>query len=193
MLFYTRENLVALLLPVPQLVDQLQRNDAGFPAATIAWLQQAEQTLARLRLPTVSLVAVERGKVVATQQGCSPPRPESSPGTRRPSARKATAFTALAAIDAVQAALRSLLAEQERRIDLAREKMTQLVAVGSAQSALPLPPTDPRDAWLDAVWRALNRNGETAGMYRYLGASLSLLDRRQLLDEVLTPLLDRLG
>jgi len=64
--------------------------------------------------------------------------------------------------------------------------------IGFHQTKQPLPPSEPREAWLRSVWSMLNVNGETQNMYRYLSTALQPADRSYLLDQLLDNLLQDL-
>ncbi len=67
------EEIQALLLRVPPLVDGLARHDPDFPTAVKDWLVQVEQALLRNRLPLVAEIAGLRGTVIAAERGVIPP------------------------------------------------------------------------------------------------------------------------
>lgn len=188
MLIYTREKLASCTQEVTALINSYQSRDGRFPYSAIAWLTSTEQSLNQLRHPLVALVAAQRAKILAVEDGYRHP----SLGGAHVTMRRAMNVCASLAVEAVQAELRACIAALDARLDTARDKMAQFLAVATAKVAVPLPPTDPRDVWLATVWADLNVNGETQGMYRYLCASLSPADRLHLLDEVLTNLLDGL-
>lgn len=187
MLAYTREKILGHLQETPGLTDLYQRHEPSFPSAVVAWLAGVEDSLSQLRLPLASLVAAERGRILAAGDGFRDPAiPE------RMTPRKATVAVAALSIGRVQEELRRKVAEIDGKFDAWREKMAQLLAVATAAAPIPLPPTDPRDIWLATVWKGLNANGETQGMYRYLGAAMQPNDRLFILDELLGNLLNAL-
>jgi len=186
MLAYTREKLLEHLRETTLLVDLYQRREPSFPAAVVAWLVKVEETLLQLRLPLSSLVAAERARILAVGDGYRDPVLVSE----RITPRKATLAVASIALGRVQDELRRKVAEIDSQFDAWREKMAQLLAIATTKSPIPLPPTEPRDVWLAAVWKALDVNGEVQGMYRYLGTALQQSDRLFLLDELLGNLLN---
>jgi hypothetical protein len=185
MLVYTREKILGHLQETPALIDRYQRRDPAFPAAVLAWLAAIEETLGQLRLPLASLVAAERGRILAVGDGYRDP----ALLDERLTPRMATRAVASLALSRVQQALSARLAEIDAQFAAWREKMSQFLAIATTKVPIPLPPTEPRDAWLASVWKGLNVNGEVQGMYRYLGAAMQPADRLFLLDEVLGNLL----
>lgn len=193
MLIYSRERLLAELLKVGTLVDRFVQHESEFPQSVMAWFTQLEQLLGQLRSPLSGMVATERGRILAALAGAG--MAEAHP--RRSAARRAAGIVALSALERVQEALRHRISELDERLETAREKMTQLLAVGSARVPIPMPspgaPALEKDVWLDQVFRAMSTVPEVSGMYRYLAGALSAIDRRQLLDEILTQLLGAIG
>ena len=183
MLALTREQLVEHLQEASALVDRYARNDWEFPTRVTAWMTEVETTLGRLRSPLVSLVAAERGKITAVDDGFRDPEIE---GVNQ---RKALKATATLALGRVEAALRDEIHRIDARFDEMRERLAQLLALASTSAPIPLPPTEPRQAWLDLVWSGLAVNGETRSLYSYLGAALAPSDRTYLLDEMIRNLL----
>lgn len=176
-------------MKVGPLVNEMQRNDPTVIPSAVNWLIEVERVYTQLRNPAAAAVAVERGKILAALAGVAP----SPPGGHSRSSRKNATFVAFKAVEETNGALRGQIADADRRIEAAKEKMVQLVAVASAKVPIPLPPSEPRDAWLDGVWKAMNTVAEVSGMCRYLGASLTSLDRRQILDDVLTQMIEAMG
>lgn len=186
MLAYTRERLSTQLLGITPLVDLYQQRDPRFPGQVISWLAAMEKSLAPLRLPLVSMVASERARLIAAQEGFRDP---AILNDRPVSARKKVSATAFLSLSHVQTAIAKIIADIDSRFDLWREKMAQLLAVATMKAPIPLPPTEPRDVWVAKVWSGLNIDGEVQGMYRYLAAAMQPSDRLHLLDEVLTNLI----
>ncbi len=180
-----RETLASALLKLPALVDAYQQRDPLFATQAIHWLGELEKAMQQLRLPLAAMLAGERAKVLAVNDGYRDPL---LPGERL-SSRKAQAATASLALNRAQDEARRLIAGIDAQFDLWREKLAQFLAIATQKTPIPLPPTEPREAWLAAVWRQLDVNGDTQGMYRYLNAALPASDRLYLLNELLTNLL----
>jgi hypothetical protein len=129
-------------------------------------------------------LATERARILAALDGHRPP--EAEPGLP---VRKLARSTASTALKTCEGKLNEAILVIDARLQLMREKLVQLLAVSSAHSPIPLPPTEPRSAWLAAVWKGLRVTNETLGLHRYLEGSLDPADRLHLLGEVLHNLL----
>lgn len=183
MLAITREKVLEHLREVPRLADLYRDRDPAFRERVLDWLSQVEESLGRLRNPLASRAAAERTTILAVADGLREPGIDGSV-----SVRKATRATVSLALRRVEEALRELVESTDRKLDEGREKMTQLLAVATAAQPIPLPPTEPRQAWLEKVWRSLETSNGTQGMYAYLNAALRPSDRLYLLDEIVTNL-----
>ena len=188
MLAYTREKILGHLQETSRLINLYQQRDASFTPEVVAWMVRVEESLCQLRLPLTSLVAAERARILSVADGYRDP----SLATERLTYRGASRAVASLSLTRVQEELRRKVAGIDSLFDAWHEKMAQLLAIASVKAPIPLPPTDPRDAWLATVWKGLNVNGEVQGMYRYLGSAMAPSDRIFLLDEVLTNLIDAL-
>lgn len=184
MLAFTREQLVEHLQAASGLVDRYARNDWEYPSRVTEWMSDVENTLGKVRSPLVALVAAERARITAVHDGFREPDLEGI------NVRKSQKATASLALGRVEAALRDEVRRIDARFDEMRERIAQLLALASTSTPIPLPPTEPRQAWLDRVWSGLAPNGETRSLYSYLGAALTPSDRSYLLDEMLRNLLD---
>lgn len=188
MLAYTRETLLGHLQQTSRLVDLYQQHEASFVAEVVAWMACVEESLGQLRLPLVSLVAAERARILSVGDGYRDPALVGE----RLTARMASRAVASLALTRVQEELRRKVTAIDAQFDAWREKMAQLLAIASVKAPIPLPPSEPHDAWLTTVWKGLDVNGEVQGMYRYLGAAMASGDRMYLLDEVLGKLIEAL-
>ena len=188
MLAYTREKLLDHLQETSHLIDLYQQHEASFVAEVVAWMGRVEESLGQLRLPLSSLVAAERARILAVGDGYRDPALVGERLTARMAAR-AVASLGLAR---VQDELRRKVAAIDSQFDAWREKMAQLLAIASVKAPIPLPPSEPREAWLAMVWKGLDVGGEVQGMYRYLGSAMAQGDRTFLLDEVLGNLIEAL-
>ncbi|MCF6178607.1 MAG: hypothetical protein L3J63_04350 [Geopsychrobacter sp.] len=181
MLIATREILLEKLLLMPALIDTYQRNDVGFAAKATGWLLELEQVLNRLRSPLTSVVANERGRIVAAQDGFC----DSTLNGGRVSRRRRVNVTASLALGVVEAALVVLIQEIDKKTDIWREKLAQFISVASISVPIPLPPTDPRQDWLRQIWRDWQRVEEARAMHNYLNTIMAPGDRLHLLGELL--------
>jgi hypothetical protein len=184
MLAFTRESLLGHLRRTPEITDLAARRDPAFPDRVAAWLGQAEESLQRLRSPLLSLVVGQRASLVAVSDGLRDPRISPSASTRE--ARRATAALCLIR---VEEALRQAVATVDGKLDEAREKMLQLLAVASAANPLPLTPPDASEEALRRLWMSLGEIDTTRTLHTYLNAALTMSDRLYLLREILENLL----
>jgi len=184
MLAVTRETVLQLLDEVPRLADLYRDRDPAFRERVLDWLLRVEGKLSRLRNPLASLAAAQRTTILAVSDGLREPQIDASA-----SVRKATRATVSLTLRRTEEALRDLIEATDRKLEEGREKMTQLLAVTTTTQPIPLPPTKPRQAWLERVWRSLETSNGTQGMYAYLNAALRASDRLYLLDEILDNLL----
>jgi hypothetical protein len=174
-----RETAMKLLQEIGHLTDLYQKRDPQFVRRTLDWLRTAEEEMGKLRHPSASTIAAQRGQILSTEDGYRPPQIESR------NRRKLTRATAMQVLGDVERDLRAAVERCDEFLTEMREKMSQLLAVAAAEGALPLPPTEPRSTWLTKVWKSLQR-GNGAGMFGYLSARLQRADRIYLLDELLT-------
>jgi hypothetical protein len=187
MLVYTREVMLARLLLVPELINLYQAQDGGFVAAVLQWMNDTEGALKRLRHPLASMCSSQRARVLAALDGVM-----EGGDARGASGRKAARAAVALCLSHVEGALRQRVAELDSQLHAASEKMAQLLALGSAQHPLPLPPTEPHSQWVRQVWLQLGQVPETRNLHGYLGALLSADDRVAVLSDALSQLLDAL-
>ena len=186
MLALTREKLSAHLQEMPSLIDLYQRRDPMFINRTVTWFSVLEKILLQTRNPIASFVAVERGKVLAISDGYRDPSVPTSSTTKR----KAGFVTTMMVLGRVEAVLLDTLNDIDAKLEIWREKMTQFVAVATNSHPIPLPPPEPRQAWLKEVWRQFSISVETQSMYNYLNAAMDASDRLYLLGELVENILN---
>jgi len=186
MLAATRQLVMQRLDEVPRLVDRFSRREAQTPEV-LEWFSRVEQVLTRLRSPLASMVASERGRVVATPDGLHDPEVR-----EQASGRKALRAMTAVSLSRVERALREMVGEIDHKLDSLREKLASFLAAASGSVPIPLPPecASERQRWLHQVWATLGASPETRSLYAYLNASMSSSDRFYLLDDVLTQMLD---
>ncbi len=183
MLSVVREQLNEHLLRLPAVIDLYAANDASFIARAHDWIRDTEQRLQALRSPRASLLAAERGKLVAANEA----RPD---GAGRATTRKHARNVASEVLSVCEASVREAIADADRRLDDARTRMAQLIAVASSKQPIPLPPTEPRTAWLSKIWTSMAQVPEAAGMVAFIGTTMRRVDVLYLLDDLLSNLLE---
>ena len=181
MLFLTRERLKQQLQQVGHLTDLYQSRDANFTERVIQWLAKVEENLQQLRNPLSSFIATERARILASLDGHRDPQLNDNKTSRS----KASAATASLVLNQVVTRLLTVIQQIDDKFDAWREKMAQLLALASMKNPIPLPPTEPRQAWLQKVWRQMGQCEEAKGMYVYLNATMGPNDKWQLLDELI--------
>ena len=67
------EEIQALLLRVPALVDRQEQRDPDFADVVKAWLGDLEDALENNRLPAAGRVAAARGTLISAERGAVPP------------------------------------------------------------------------------------------------------------------------
>ena len=189
MLAIERELIITSLAELAGLVDRYQRGDPDFVPAVLSHLDALEQRLSRLRSSHVGLPAAARVAIVAAADGGAP---EGETPPRRSAARRAARVAAADALRRIEEVLHGRLAQIDGRFDQLREKLNQLLAVTTPSRPIPLPPREPRSAWLADIWASVGTVPEARSMFHYLGASLSRLDREYLLGDAIENLIDAL-
>ncbi len=188
MLAYTREKLLDKLQLTPAILDLYQQQNPSFASEVLSWLSSVEEVMSRLRLSQASQITVEKGKVLAVMAGI----PDQSFAVHRLSQRKLVQASALFSLGRAQEAVQQKIQNIDQQFEIWREKMAQYLAIATSRVPIPLPPSEPREAWLKSVWSLLNINGETQNMYRYLNTALQPADRNYLLSQLLDNLLQDL-
>lgn len=182
-----RETIAARLVELPALANRYQSGDASYVDDVLGWLRTTAAELGRLRHPLAGIVSSQQALIVAIRNGY---RPEHIAAMSR---RRSVAAAATLAIGEVEPVLRAAVAELDGYLREMTDRMAQLLAVASADHPVPLPPTEPRDAWLDQVWEGLRATNGGGGMFGYLNARLTRSDRNALLDELLANVLEATG
>jgi hypothetical protein len=177
------EAIEARLLQMPDLVNRMERGDAGFVPAVKEWLAGLEGVLKENGLAVVAEIATLRASLISAQRGTVPVDLVS---VGRPSARKLKAAAAahvlrqaeLSVSEAIKPAAASF-AEGER---LAR----QLAVFGAAKGLFPSRADfSTRGGWLAALWQALRGDVELLPAATHLAALVGAYDALILLDRAL--------
>ncbi len=184
----TREMLMEHLLLLPAVMDKYAARDPRFIAAAVEWLSAGEQILARLRNPLTSMLATERSKIVAAQDGYQEPG-----GRRQVPAHKAARIAASQALSRAEAELRAVVIDIDARLAPLRDKMAQLLAVASTSQPIPVRGDAPHDEWVHGVWMILKQSYEGRSLAAYLSSALAPSDLRSVLGETLDNLLAQVG
>jgi len=179
------EEIHALLLAVPALVDLQQRRDARFSSDVGAWLARAEQVLTANRIAASGNVAALRATLNSAALGATP---AGITVRDRPTTRKVRDATAADVLRQAAEMISNAVRDDDARIAEAARLCQQMAAVARSAGLLAAPPDGvPRDAWLRGIWKAMSANGNFgAGAVRVEGL-VGPHDALLLLDRTLTP------
>jgi len=173
------EEIHALLLRVPSLVDGLARHDPDFPNAVKDWLAQVEQVLLRNRLSIAAEIATLRGTVIAAERGVMPPVTALSGRTTPRKIREAAATEALRKAGALVA---DSIRGSEAQFAEAERLVRQLVVVAERKGLLAATPGTPTQQ-LVTLWNAIRNDAELGAIATHVAglagpeSALILLDR----------------
>jgi hypothetical protein len=176
------EELEALMLRLPRLVDAVEREDSQAQSNSREWLAQIEGAFERNRLaPQAATVAALRAELRMVALGASPPTVSLTGQPRARRIREAGLLDVLRrAEQTIAAALASTLTAHEEAEGLIRQLLAIARHKGVLGSAAPGPDDEIR---LREVWRAMCSDPDMAtGAVRVLGLvgeadALALLDR----------------
>jgi len=176
------EELDALLLKLPGLVDAVEREDLQALDAARGWLVEIEGAFERNRLaPETAAIAALRAELRMAALGAAPPTLRFAGQLKPRRIREATLLDALRrAQQAVAAALTSTLAEHEEAERLTRQLVALARHKGVTGSAVPGPGNE---TGLRQLWQVICSDSDmTTGTVRVLGLvgeadALALLDR----------------
>lgn len=179
-----REKIIELLQELPHIVN-VYSSHGSYSARALQWLESVEKTLLNLRSPLASQVAVERGRILAVKDGLL----NKEIISEKVSANKAIKATTTYTLIRVEESLRTQVKKIDQQFNDLKEKMASYLAAVTAEVSIPLPPTEPRQEWLKRVWKLLGAHKDTQALYNYLNCSLTIHDRLDLLDDLLSNLL----
>ncbi|MET1256280.1 hypothetical protein [Aliikangiella maris] len=179
---YIREKLVDALIESQKLINQYQTNSANFISSTLKWLIKIDDELARLRHPLSSMIAAERGKLLATVEGGN----LDNPGLSK---RKAERFKAVNIIESVEQKLREAVDQIDSQFIIWRDKIAQLAAISSRHNPISLSQQQIGNKELIQIWQQFGIPEEGINMHQYLSAVMPQADLLYLLDDVVANLL----
>lgn len=185
MLTILREQLLNHLIQLTDVINTYQNHDSNYAQKALKWLEDTEKTLQQNRNPASSCLAISRAKIMAANDGLCD-RSISNNGFTKRQIMRATVSLSL---DEAEQKLSLIINDIDTKIDIWTDKMSQFLAVATANSPIPLPPTEPRSNWLNNIWNKFNISPELHGMYAYLNAAMSKTDRQYVLGNVINNLL----
>lgn len=181
MLALTREALVGHLVTLREVVDEYVRGDTAFVEQVLKWLADVQETLVKLRSPLASLVATARSTIAAVGDGANP----GGMLEGRVSRRKAQRAAASMVLDKVDGALRAKVEELDSRLDVGRERIAQVLAVGHSHVNLKRPEGEVPRSWYSALWVQLGQVDAVHDAHVFVSASFGPSDRAYLLEDLL--------
>jgi hypothetical protein len=177
-----RQELLEHLAQLPSVLDLYRDASPSFILEAVAWLASMEATLLRFRSPKASLIAAERGLILATADGYRDPQVA---GGGQGSSRRGARATAVVSLGRAEAAVRSQIEAINEQLDAMKVKLAQLLVIASSVRPLPMPGSEAHTQWLTNVWAGLAVSEETRRMQAFIATSLATVDRLYLLDELL--------
>lgn len=183
MLTPVRELLREQLGHISRLTDLHARGDTSLPEQVLAWLDQTEKELAKLRRTEAAALASVRSRLLAGRDGYRDPQ---LVGELTP--RKVQRAAAALALSQAELVLREALNNIEAQLQPLRGQLVQLVSGAHLLGLLRAQQDETQEEWLRSSWVSIGAHDKTRGMQVYLSAALSMVDRLYLLDEILTNL-----
>lgn len=175
------EKLSSYLGTLAPLMDKYQRGELSFPDDALKWLEEAEKTMSRLRLPEGAEMSALRGRILKAADVSTSPENHLT----RTAIRRARSAAAAEVLERAEAILRSRLLAAEERLRLFEDKLCEGMTALMLQTPLP-EKTLPHMERLNRVWNLLRQQQSTRPLALYLTASLTTFDRSFILDRVLS-------
>ena len=177
------EEIVALLLRVPHLVDRLESREPGFIDRVHSWLRDAEGSLENNRAPGVSQVAACRAMLVEAARGV---QPRDLVISGRPTRRKIHEATASLALQRGSDILHAVIAERQAAFQDAERISRQVLAVAQAKGILGADhDAGPRHAYLARLQQQIAADPDLASAHAHLQALVGTTDTLILFDRAL--------
>lgn len=178
------EELQALLLHLPAIVQRYEEKDATFVELAKEWLRVAEELLVRNSLPVAGAVAGLRGAVISAERGFMPAG-MSAPGTSAP--RRLRDFAAAEALRRAEELVSGAMRQDVAQLQDAEGVMRQMVVVAHYKGYLDVGATDVhRTDALQLLWSRFLADADLIqGAVRVSGlvglpTAFALLDREML-------------
>ncbi|SEQ79544.1 hypothetical protein [Arthrobacter sp. OV608] len=127
------EEIVSLPRQVPHLIDQLEARRSGFSGNVLAWLKQAETTLANNRLPAASQIASCRATLIGAARSV---QHKDLVFLGRPTVRKVQEATARMVLERSNDLLHAVIAERQAVFQEAESIARQVLAVAEAKGLI---------------------------------------------------------
>lgn len=177
------EDIVARLMEVPDLVDQLEQRRTGFPDAVLEWLRSTEASLENNHVPAVSQVAGLRAMLVESARGVYS---EEISFTGRPTSRKIQDGVASLVLQRGSDLLNASIAERQAAFQEAERIARQMIAVADAKGFLAsFDDGRPHQAALQALQADVSTDPDLASVYLHLVSLVGKTDVLVFLDRSL--------
>jgi hypothetical protein len=174
------EKLGPFLTELSSLMESYQKGDPAFPNNACDWLSRAEKAMSALRLPEGSEMSGLRGRVLKASDSLIAREERASRSTIR-SARNAAAAEA---IERGEEIVRTRIRESQQKLQQLEDKLCEGMTALLLQITLPSLEGS-LNTWLNQVWFHLQQQESTKALALYLSASLGMVDRLFILNQVL--------
>jgi hypothetical protein len=176
------EEIEALLLEVPALVDRLEEHDPDFVTALKSWLASAENTLSNNRMPAASEIAVCRGSLIAVERGDT----DDSVVRGRMGARKYREARASHLLRRATDVINGSISSRRAQVDEAGRVMMQVVAAADRLGLIPVDSGSSHTAYLQGVLQAISNRAEFTSLVVHVTGILGETDCLIVLDRSIT-------
>jgi len=166
------EEIEALLLRVPGIVQQFEVRDPEFILSLKTWLSEAATTLADNRMPISAEVAGYRGALISAERGFW----DGAEPRGRSNARKLREARAAGLLKQASGAVQSAIAARRGQVDEAERIMRQIVAVSYHIGLLQPDPGGNRSTYLRSTWQAISKQAEIASLVVHVVALIGNTD-----------------
>ncbi len=181
--FVQVDEIGALLLQVPALIDGFERRSATFVDAVMAWLKAAEDVLKRDGLPEASHIAVSRSQLLEASRGLQSGEVKVK---GRPTTRKIRDATAVSVLQRCNQVLHDLISERKAVFQDAERISRQLITVAEAKGILDAcAAAGGGQAFLQCLQDKLVRDSDLAGIYLHLASLVGKHDVLIFLDRAI--------
>ena len=177
------EEIEALLLQVPALVDRLEDRDPAFLPALKSWLAAAENVLSNNHMPAASEIAACRGLLIAVERGDSDNSRVRGMGARKYREARASHLLKRAS-DVISETIRSRRAQ----VDEAGRVMMQVVAAADRVGLIPAESGPSHTAYLQGVLQTMSSRAELTSLIVHVTGLVGETDSLIVLDRAIAAL-----
>ncbi len=185
MWIFSKELIYNELQKIGNLISLFQKRDSNFTRESVLFLENLEHDLQKIRSPLASFASTQRGRLIACIEG----RRDSSIGETTKSKIKLQSITASIVLENVECELRQAFMDFQNKIDGVREKVTQVVTVGTAMEIIPEDVGTYSEEIKRQLWQSLGQLNETKGIHAFLMVNTSAIDLFSIFEDVLDNLI----